>query len=1049
VWSVVGLALPVIADEESNRLGRAIELFDAGEYLDAQELLLGLDRSRLSKGDQARRDDYLNRVSVALRMAEKAFRDMEDAEIALRLAAEGNAEQASLERDAAARLLEAVLANEDAPAPLRQTAQAKLQELTPHKPVGESAPPSDAPPPGEAPPPSEESRPASPTGGGQDAAEPPPAEAPAEQPPSPGLTSSDVERATTLTREAQEMVKSARYAEAEKLYKEALDLVPGFPEAVDGLAALQAHRENVYGTRSDSLIERMRQDYALNWQRAESEYRAVARDIHQLVSENRYDEAHQLLLRARQIVESARQYADPITRYESLRDELEALGDHVRQAERAYNEAEVARMREEITLQRTQRLKEADENRRREVEALMSQAQQHRKDGDYDAAITVLKQVTVIDPRYQPARWLMDDLDEIRQFRKQYDMLERRNSETQRTLMDVEESKIPWHKILDYPKDWLEIISRPERNRPGMSNQDSLLLGALDRRIPTRFQRVPFHQVMEHLADAQRINLLVNWNDLAAAGVERDVPIDLNLPNEITLKKAITEVLHQAGGEVELGYDVADGVVTVATQRFLARSTYPAVYDINDLLMEIPNFNDAPQTDLAKLNDRLRHQASAVDRAWQFGDDDDDEPERDPDRASRVQQIIEMIQTTVDPESWTDLGGTVGSLREINSQLVVTQNSAAHGRISDLLTKLREVRAVQIGVEARFLIVSSHYLEEFGIDLDIVLNAQNAGYDFVSTGISSSPIASDPVLGSPLLLPRGTSRLGFAPNPPILGAPLTLPGGGVAAPSQPYTHPILVPGASGGSGRNVTPVPIRNSVSQFTDPAGITHDLPGSFAGQTVGPAMSLFGSFLDNIQVDFLIRATQADSRNTVLTAPRLVLFNGQRSWVAVTIQTAFVSQLIPQVNTGAAAQAPQIGTINAGAVLDVQGVVSADKRYVTMNLRPGITRLNELLTFQTSGGGTAGDAFIQLPSLSSQLIKTTVSVPDGGTLLIGGQKLAAETEVEAGVPVLSKIPILKRLYSSKTMVKDEQTLLILIKPTIFIQSEQEELAFPSFGRR
>ena len=36
---------------------------------------------------------------------------------------------------------------------------------------------------------------------------------------------------------------------------------------------------------------------------------------------------------------------------------------------------------------------------------------------------------------------------------------------------------------------------------------------------------------------------------------------------------------------------------------------------------------------------------------------------------------------------------------------------------------LLEQRAVQIAVESRFITVSSHYLEEMGIDLDIVLNA--------------------------------------------------------------------------------------------------------------------------------------------------------------------------------------------------------------------------------------------------------------------------------------------------------------------------------------
>jgi type II secretory pathway component GspD/PulD (secretin) len=113
---------------------------------------------------------------------------------------------------------------------------------------------------------------------------------------------------------------------------------------------------------------------------------------------------------------------------------------------------------------------------------------------------------------------------------------------------------------------------------------------------------------------------------------------------------------------------------------------------------------------------------------------------------------------------------------------------------------------------------------------------------------------------------------------------------------------------------------------------------------------------------------------------------------------------------------------------------------------ISPSVSRLLDLQTFPFSGGTGAFPAFLQIPTLSRQTLKTMVSVPDGGTLLIGGQKLASEAEIEAGVPILSKIPILKRLYSSRSMVKDEQTLLILIKPKILIHSEQEELAFPSF---
>ena len=70
-------------------------------------------------------------------------------------------------------------------------------------------------------------------------------------------------------------------------------------------------------------------------------------------------------------------------------------------------------------------------------------------------------------------------------------------------------------------------------------------------------------------------------------------------------------------------------------------------------------------------------------------------------------------------------------------------------------------------------------------------------------------------------------------------------------------------------------------------------------------------------------------------------------------------------------------------------------------------------------------------------------VSIPDGGTLLIGGQKLVGEAEIEIGVPVLSKIPGLNRLFTNRSFVKDERTLLVLVRPTIIIHREVENDLF------
>ena len=57
-----------------------------------------------------------------------------------------------------------------------------------------------------------------------------------------------------------------------------------------------------------------------------------------------------------------------------------------------------------------------------------------------------------------------------------------------------------------------------------------------------------------------------------------------------------------------------------------------------------------------------------------------------------------------------------------------------------------------------------------------------------------------------------------------------------------------------------------------------------------------------------------------------------------------------------------------------------------------------------------------------------------------IGGLKMFEEHDVETGVPVLSKIPLLKRLFSNRAQVRGQSNLLIMVKPTIIIQAEKEE---------
>ena len=82
----------------------------------------------------------------------------------------------------------------------------------------------------------------------------------------------------------------------------------------------------------------------------------------------------------------------------------------------------------------------------------------------------------------------------------------------------------------------------------------------------------------------------------------------------------------------------------------------------------------------------------------------------------------------------------------------------------------------------------------------------------------------------------------------------------------------------------------------------------------------------------------------------------------------------------------------------------------------------------------------FIQQPTFQAIQVNTTVSVPDGGTVLIGGLKTMQEGRNEFGTPVLSKIPYINRLFRNVGYGREAQGLMLMVTPRIIINSEEEE---------
>lgn len=401
--------------------------------------------------------------------------------------------------------------------------------------------------------------------------------------------------------------------------------------------------------------------------------------------------------------------------------------------------------------------------------------------------------------------------------------------------------------------------------------------------------------------------------------------------------------------------------------------------------------------------------------------------------------LIELMTSTIEPETWREAGGTQGEVKQHTStlSLVITQTQAVHEQIEDLLNQLRQLQDLQVTIEVRFIRLSDNFYERIGVDFDMDVNS-NVDKPFQIFGQKN-----------PAFTPT-FSQAGTQVNPGRDYQDRNLNSG------DSVTVGLSAPGVFSSD------LDIPFTQDSYAVAAGALSAIP-SFSATSPGGANVGF-AILSDLEAYFFITAVQDDNRSNVLQAPKVTMFNGQQAFVSDTEQRPFVISVIPVVGDFAAAQQPVIVVLNEGTSLSVQAVVSNDRRFVRLTLVPFFSQIGDVNTFTFEGsesttnntsstvtgpGQTSDDTeqqvtrsgtTVQLPTFAFQTVTTTVSVPDGGTVLLGGIKRMTEVRRENGVPLLSKLPYVNRLFENVAIGKSSESLMMMVTPRIIIQSEEEE---------
>ncbi|MFO8013007.1 MAG: hypothetical protein R6X20_06835 [Phycisphaerae bacterium] len=867
---------------------------------------------------------------------------------------------------------------------------------------------------------------------------------------------------------AEEQIKLGREALGEHEYQKARihfaraqDLWPASTQARAGLdeaKKLLAEREEPLGDLVRDLNSLERQRIVANVQEMLDE---AVRKMEEAERPEDYTQALRPLAKADRTIDVAP--ALTVEEQERLREEVHALRKQIVERRARVEDVRSRRAAEEAE-QREQARRQADRrDREQKIGQLWQRAEELRKSMQFGEAIQVLDRLLAVDATDERARRWREDMLYLESQERQVNVRSHREARTVEALTDVERAAThPGEEVngeinyLRYPdaKSWKDLTVFRRAFTKAVSAEPTAVSetrNRLQEQIDLDFEKTSLDNVLNYISEVQRgLNIVID-PDISTAGIDMSTRVV-----DLKVKQVSVESVLQLILGADLGYRVESGYILVTTREKLQQNLPVVTYPVQDLVATIPDFGqEAPRFEVGDVTQAAAQAASGGGGAFGdlFGAGGDLGAEEGP---AGPQELRDLIQRTVNNQSdpnvaaWGDEGGPA-AIEYMNGLLIVTQTRIGHDKVSGLLEQLRRERAIMISVESRFCQVTDEFLQDITLDVDVAfLNAPGGGPVHWS--------AAGREIQNPGDIPGGAGyrTLPTARNQPVRQFYEDLDGDGVLDPvtdingnpiGQVLTDPNLVSQTGGAYGQ---PIVLANTGSNNQGTSTLLNLAATAFSN--FGPnegGLAVSGVFLDDIQLGFLLRAIQADVRSTTLQAPRITLYNGQRAYISVSAVNTYIADMEPVVAEAAVGWDPTVGAVPVGVTLDVKATVSADRRYVQMDLRPQVAALDNLRAVPVQAAVPAGVATtnIELPEVSVQDFKTTVSVPDGGTLLLGGTRIYEEQEVETGVPILSKVPILKRVFNNRASVRRAENLLIMIRPQIIIQAEQEaKLGYDNF---
>jgi hypothetical protein len=241
--------------------------------------------------------------------------------------------------------------------------------------------------------------------------------------------------------------------------------------------------------------------------------------------------------------------------------------------------------------------------------------------------------------------------------------------------------------------------------RPAPRPEVPQTLRILNQRLPeVSFDQTALEQVIAWLADFTKLNVSVRWQILADAGVNRDTPISIQARG-LRLSQVLWLIMNEAGGsETKLAYRASGALLVLSTEDDLGKEMVTKIYDVSDLLLRVPRATRQAAFDVSQGMGQNQGGSGGgggggggggsggmFGQGNQNNQNQNQNNPNDPYNAqggpgSQIQQLVELIQQTVEPDTWRANGG-LGAIYPFQRSIIVRNTILVHQKLGGYITE--------------------------------------------------------------------------------------------------------------------------------------------------------------------------------------------------------------------------------------------------------------------------------------------------------------------------------------------------------------------------